>query len=96
MTASELPAPSPFLVDGLGRRARDLRVSLSQACTLRCTACASPCSGLFFTSAMYDNAFVYAQMGYASAMAWVQLLVTLILTAGMFLVSKNLVHYRAG
>ena len=39
MTASELPAPSPFLVDGLGRRARDLRVSLSQACTLRCRYC---------------------------------------------------------
>jgi len=55
-----------------------------------------PRSLYFFTSAMYDNAFVYAQMGYASAMAWVQLLVTLVLTAGMFLVSKNLVHYRAG
>jgi len=39
VTASELPAPSPFLVDGLGRRARDLRVSLSQACTLRCRYC---------------------------------------------------------
>ena len=45
MTASELPAPSPFLVDGLGRRARDLRVSLSQACTLRCRYC-MPAHGL--------------------------------------------------
>jgi ABC-type sugar transport system permease subunit len=35
-------------------------------------------------------------MGYASAMAWVQLLLTLALTGAMFLVSKRLVHYRAG
>jgi multiple sugar transport system permease protein len=50
----------------------------------------------FFTSAMYDYGFVYAQMGYASAMAWVQLVLTLMLTAGLFVVSKRVVHYRAG
>ncbi len=55
-----------------------------------------PRSMYFFTSSMYDNGFVYAQMGYASAMAWVQLLLTLVLTGAMFLVSKRLVHYRAG
>ena len=33
------------LVDSLGRRARDLRISLSQACTLRCTYC-MPAEGL--------------------------------------------------
>lgn len=55
-----------------------------------------PRSMYFFTSYMYDNGFVYGQMGYASAMAWVQLLLTLVLTGAMFLVSKRLVHYRAG
>jgi multiple sugar transport system permease protein len=49
----------------------------------------------FFTSSMYDNAFRYNQMGYASAQAWLQLLITLGLTAIMFAASKRLVHYRA-
>lgn len=49
----------------------------------------------FFTSSMYDNAFRYNQMGYASAQAWLQLLITLALTAVMFAASKKLVHYRA-
>ncbi len=49
----------------------------------------------FFTSSMYDNAFRYNQMGYASAQAWLQLLITLGLTAIMFAASKKLVHYRA-
>jgi len=33
-------------------------------------------------------------MGYASAMAWVQLIVVLMLTAVMLVASKRLVHYR--
>lgn len=49
----------------------------------------------FYTMYLYDNIY-YGQMGYASAMAWVQLLIILALTALMFLVSKRLVHYRAG
>ena len=49
----------------------------------------------FFTMYMYDNAFVYGQMGFASAMAWVQVLVTLALTALTFIVSKRAVYYRA-
>ena len=49
----------------------------------------------FFTSSMYDNAFRYNQMGYASAQAWLQLLISLGLTAIMFAASKRLVHYRA-
>ena len=50
----------------------------------------------FFTSYMYDNAFVFGQMGYASALAWVQLLVILALTGLIFLVSRRVVYYRAG
>ena len=36
---------SPFLVDRHGRRARDLRVSLTDRCNLRCTYC-MPAEGL--------------------------------------------------
>ncbi len=52
-------------------------------------------AGLFYTMHLYDNAFVYQQLGYASAMAWLQLVVVLALTAIMFVASKRLVHYRA-
>ncbi len=45
VTASEAPAPPALLVDRSGRRARDLRISLSQACTLRCRYC-MPAQGL--------------------------------------------------
>lgn len=48
----------------------------------------------FFTMYLYDNAFVYGQMGYASAQAWVQLLIILALTGAMFFFSKRFVHYR--
>jgi multiple sugar transport system permease protein len=51
--------------------------------------------GMFYSMYLYDNAFVYRQMGYASAMAWVQLLVVLGLTGAMFWVSRRFVHYRA-
>jgi multiple sugar transport system permease protein len=51
-------------------------------------------AGLFYTMHLYDNAFVYNQMGYASAMAWVQLVVVLILTAGLWFISKKFVHHR--
>jgi len=49
----------------------------------------------FYTMYMYDNAFPYQQMGYACAMAWVQLLVILLLTAATFAFGRRLVHYRA-
>ncbi len=39
------PADSPFLLDSFGRRARDLRVSLTDRCNLRCTYC-MPAEGL--------------------------------------------------
>lgn len=49
---------------------------------------------LFYSMYLYDNAFTFQQMGYASAMAWVQLLITLALTGLMFGLSKKLVYYR--
>ena len=53
-------------------------------------------AGYFYTMYLYDKAFPYGEMGYASAMAWVQLLIILALTGLMFLASKRLVYYRAG
>jgi len=48
----------------------------------------------FFTMYLYDNAFVFLRMGYASAMAWIQLLMILFLTAIAFWTSKRWVHYQ--
>lgn len=50
--------------------------------------------GLFYTMALYDNGFTYLRMGYASAMAWVLLAVTMLLTAVLFWASKKMVYYR--
>lgn len=49
--------------------------------------------GHFYTMYLYENAFIYGQMGYASAMAWVQLLVVLGLTGVLMIVSRKMVHY---
>lgn len=53
-------------------------------------------SGDLYNLALYDNAFIYQKFGYASAMAWIQLLVVLALTGLMLLASRRLVHYRGG
>jgi multiple sugar transport system permease protein len=46
----------------------------------------------FYSHYLYDKAFRDQQMGYASAMAWVQFLIILALTGLMFLVSRRLVQ----
>lgn len=48
----------------------------------------------FYTMYLYDNAFNFLRMGYASAMAWVQLLIILCLTGFAFWSSKRWVHYQ--
>jgi multiple sugar transport system permease protein len=50
-------------------------------------------AGHYYTMYLYENAFVYGNMGYASAMAWVQLLVVLMLTGVLLLAGRRLVHY---
>ncbi len=51
----------------------------------------------FYTMYLYDKAFLLGpEMGYASAMAWIQLLIILFFTALVFLASRRLVFYRAG
>lgn len=51
-------------------------------------------STYFITMYLYDNAFVYLQMGYASAMAWIMLLIVLGLTGVAFWSSRRWVHYQ--
>jgi multiple sugar transport system permease protein len=48
----------------------------------------------FYTMYLYDNAFTFLKMGYASAMAWVQLLIVLGLTGIAFWSSRHWVHYQ--
>ncbi|HKP07831.1 MAG TPA: sugar ABC transporter permease [Microbacterium sp.] len=50
-------------------------------------------STLFFTLYLYKRGFTEFQMGYASAMAWLLLLIIGAFTAINFLVSKYWVHY---
>jgi len=48
----------------------------------------------FYTYFLYDNAFTYLKMGYASAMAWIQLLLVLALTGIAFWSSSKWVYYQ--
>jgi len=48
----------------------------------------------FFTYYLYDCGFTYLKMGYASAMAWIQLLIVLALTGLAFWSSKKWVYYQ--
>lgn len=51
-------------------------------------------STYFYTMYLFDNAFKFLKMGYASAMAWIQLAIILALTGLVFLLSRRAVYYR--
>ncbi len=48
----------------------------------------------FYSMYVFDEAFNYNHMGYASALAWVQLLIILMLTGVAFWTARRWVHYR--
>jgi multiple sugar transport system permease protein len=50
-------------------------------------------STLFYTLYLYQEAFGYLRMGYASALAWVLVVIVAIFTAFSFLTSRYWVHY---
>ena len=52
-------------------------------------------STLFYVYHLFNNAFRYGHMGYASAMAWVLLLVLLVLTLVQFKLAKKWVYYES-
>ena len=51
---------------------------------------------LFYTVWLYQQAFSYSHMGYASAMAWILFLVTMAFTAVLLVTSRRWVHYGGG
>lgn len=53
-------------------------------------------SAYFFSMYLYDTAFLYQRMGYASAMGWVMFALTLALTLMALRLSKRHVHYEGG
>jgi multiple sugar transport system permease protein len=50
---------------------------------------------MVFSLYVYRNAFEYGRMGYASALAWVQLLIAVALTVVALTLSRRFTHYRA-
>ncbi|MGZ4481511.1 MAG: carbohydrate ABC transporter permease [Gaiellales bacterium] len=51
---------------------------------------------LFYSVWLYQQAFTYFHMGYASAMAWVLFLATMAFTAVLLVTSRRWVHYGGG
>jgi multiple sugar transport system permease protein len=49
---------------------------------------------LFYVFYIYRSAFVYTQMGYASALVWVLFIVSLIIALSVFRWAKSWVHYE--
>ena len=52
-------------------------------------------STLFYAYYLFNSAFRYFRMGYASAMAWILLVIVLVLTAIQFGLGRKWVHYDA-
>ncbi|RYE55341.1 MAG: sugar ABC transporter permease, partial [Hyphomicrobiales bacterium] len=50
-------------------------------------------STLFYTLYLYQEAFEFFRMGYASALAWILLIIVAVFTGFSFLTSKYWVHY---
>lgn len=51
-------------------------------------------AGYFYTWYLFDNAFRFLRMGYASALAWIQFVIVLLLTGVVFWMGRRMVHYR--
>lgn len=49
---------------------------------------------IVYSMYIYSNAFEYGRMGYASALAWVQFLIAIVLTIIVLLAARRFVHYR--
>ncbi len=51
-------------------------------------------STYFYAVYLYDNAFRYHKMGYASAMGWIMFVMILVLTLGSLRLTEKHVHYQ--
>ena len=79
IAAFQVFAPS-FLISGEGGSAATVRGPMN--------------SLLFWVVYLYDSAFIYFRMGYASALAWLLFLVLVVLTIGQFRISRLWVYYE--
>jgi multiple sugar transport system permease protein len=52
-------------------------------------------STLFYAYHLFNSAFRYFRMGYASAMAWILFLIVLALTLLQMWIGRRWVHYEA-
>lgn len=52
-------------------------------------------STLFYVLYLYQNAFKYFDLGYASALGWVLFLIVLVMTALQFRISRSFIYYEA-
>jgi multiple sugar transport system permease protein len=50
---------------------------------------------LFYVYYLYKSAFQYTQLGYASALAWVLFIVSVILALSVFRWARSWVHYES-
>ena len=50
-------------------------------------------STLFYALYLFNNAFIYYRMGYASAMAWIMFLAILVITLAIFRSARHWVYY---
>ena len=50
----------------------------------------------FYSMYLFDNAFTYLKMGYASAMAWIMFVIIFSLTLLALKISNKYVHYEGG
>jgi multiple sugar transport system permease protein len=53
-------------------------------------------STLFYVYYLYNNAFRYSQVGYASALSWVLFILSVVLAYGVFRWSRRWVNYEVG
>jgi multiple sugar transport system permease protein len=51
---------------------------------------------LFYSVYLYQQGFTYFRMGYASALAWILFLITMVCTLAIIKSSSRLVHYQGG
>ncbi|WP_430511439.1 carbohydrate ABC transporter permease [Pannonibacter phragmitetus] len=92
-TRITLPLLAPVIFFNLVLQTIDAFKTFSSAFIISNGLGAPADSLLFFTVYLFNEAFKFFRMGYASALAWVLLLIIAAFTALAFLTSKYWVHY---
>jgi multiple sugar transport system permease protein len=94
--AITLPALSPIIFFNLVMQMISAFQSFTQAFVVSGGSGGPLDSTMFYSLYLYIKGFGFSEMGYASAMAWVLLIIIAILTALVFKGSGSLVNYGSG